>query len=101
MIEPKSTAPPFTLPAEKVTQGDILLGLMQISLRFRLSRMPHGRHIKEERKEMRILNFLSTAAVIKLGTRPSPLPRPITYSTRKPTPHAPQAPLRCAPAYFL
>jgi hypothetical protein len=35
---------------DKVTQGDIPLGLMQTSLRSRLSRMPHGRHIKEERK---------------------------------------------------
>jgi hypothetical protein len=63
MSEPKSTAPlilpadkvtqgdiPF-LPADKVTQGDIPLGLTQTSLRSRLSRMPHGRHIKEERKE--------------------------------------------------
>jgi hypothetical protein len=45
------------LPADKVTQGDIPLGLMQTSLRSHLSRMPHGRHIKEERKEMRIGNF--------------------------------------------
>jgi hypothetical protein len=38
----------IALPAEIVTEGDIPLGLMQTSLRFRLSRMPHGRHIKEE-----------------------------------------------------
>jgi hypothetical protein len=41
MSEPKSTAP----------QGDIPLELIQTPLRFRLSRMPHGRHIKEERKK--------------------------------------------------
>jgi len=29
---------------------------------------------------------LSTAAVIKLGTRPSPPPRPITNTTREPIP---------------
>jgi hypothetical protein len=45
------------MPADKVTQGDIPLGLMKTSLRSRLSRMPHGRHIKEERKEIRIGNF--------------------------------------------
>ena len=41
----------------KVTQGDIPLGLMQTSLRSRLSRKPHGRHIKEEQKYLRIGNF--------------------------------------------
>jgi hypothetical protein len=50
---PKSTGP-LILPAE-VTQGDIPLGLMQTSLRSRLSRMPHGRHIKT--KEICIENF--------------------------------------------
>jgi hypothetical protein len=49
MSEPKSTGP-LNLPAGKVTQGDISLGLMQTSLRSRLSRMPHGRHIKYEIK---------------------------------------------------
>jgi hypothetical protein len=39
------------MPADEVTQGDIPLELMQISLRPRLSPMPHGRHIKEEKKE--------------------------------------------------
>jgi len=29
---------------------------------------------------------LSAAAVTKLGTRPSPPPRPMTYSNREPTP---------------
>jgi hypothetical protein len=43
---------PITLPADKVTEGDIPLGLMQTSLRSRLSRMPHRRHIKEEGKEI-------------------------------------------------
>jgi len=50
-------ANPLTLPADKVTQGGIPFGLMQTSLRSRLSRMPHGRHTKEERKEIRIGNF--------------------------------------------
>ena len=44
-------------PAGKVTQGDIPLELMQTSLRSRLSRTPHGRHINEEKKEIRIGNF--------------------------------------------
>ena len=57
MSEPKSTAPPLILPAEKNTRGYFPLGLMRTSLRSRLSRMPHGRHIKEERKEIRIGNF--------------------------------------------
>jgi hypothetical protein len=56
MSELKSTGP-LMFPAEKVTQGGIPLGLMQTSLRSRLSRMPHGRHINEERKELRIANF--------------------------------------------
>jgi hypothetical protein len=56
MSAPKSTGP-LILPAEKVTQGDILLGLMQTSLRSRLSHMPHRRHIKDESKEIRISNF--------------------------------------------
>ena len=66
MSLPKSTTPllpPLALPAEKVTQGDIPLGLMQTSLRFRLSRMPHGRHIKEESKEIRIKNLASPRVV--------------------------------------
>jgi hypothetical protein len=41
----------------KVTKGDITLGLMQTSLRSRLSRMLHGRHIKDERKEIRNESF--------------------------------------------
>jgi hypothetical protein len=36
MSEPESTAP-FILPADKVTQGDISLELMQTSLRSRFS----------------------------------------------------------------
>ena len=56
-MNPNGQATPLILPADKVTQGDIPLGLMQTSLRSRLSRMPHGRHIKEERKEIRIGNF--------------------------------------------
>jgi hypothetical protein len=57
MSEPKSTGHPLTLPADEVTQGDIPLGLMQTSSGSRLSRMPHGQHIKEERKEIRIGKF--------------------------------------------
>ena len=49
--------PTLTLPAEKAIQGDIPLGLMQTSLRSRISQMPHGRHIKEERKEIKIEKF--------------------------------------------
>ena len=56
-MNPNRQATPLSLPADKVTQADIPLGLMQTSLRSRLSRMPHGRHIKEERKEIRIGNF--------------------------------------------
>jgi hypothetical protein len=40
MSEPKSTGP-LILPADKVTKGDIPLGLIQASLRFRLSLMTH------------------------------------------------------------
>jgi hypothetical protein len=56
-VHPNRQATPLILPADKVTQGDIPFGLMQTSLRSRLSRMPHGRHIKEERKKIRIGNF--------------------------------------------
>jgi hypothetical protein len=45
------------LPADEVTQGDIPLGLMQTSLRSRLSRMSHVRHIKDERKEIRLESY--------------------------------------------
>jgi|AntAceMinimDraft_5_1070358.scaffolds.fasta_scaffold110042_1 hypothetical protein len=48
--EPKS-AGLLILPADEVTENEILLGLMQTSLRSRLSRMPHGRNIKEKRKK--------------------------------------------------
>jgi hypothetical protein len=41
----------------EVNQDDIPLRLMQTSLRFRLSRMPHGRHIKEDRKKIRMGNL--------------------------------------------
>ena len=59
---------------------------MQTSLPSRLSRMPHGRNIKDERNEVRPEISLSTAAVIKLGTRRSLPPRPKTLRTREPTP---------------
>jgi hypothetical protein len=70
----------------KATQGDIPLRSMKTSLRSRLSRMPHGRNIKEKRKKLEMETSLSTAAVIKLGTQPSPPPRPMTHTTREPTP---------------
>jgi hypothetical protein len=67
MNELESTGP-LILPAGKVTQGDIPLRLMQTSIRFRLNRMYHGRHIKGELKEIRIGYFsLSMAAVINWG----------------------------------
>jgi hypothetical protein len=84
MRELKSTGP-FILPAKKVTQGDTPLGLMRTLLRPRLSRMPYGRHIKDERKKDWETS-LSMAAVTELGTRPSPPPRPKPHDTREPTP---------------
>jgi hypothetical protein len=56
MIEPKWTGP-LIHPADKANQGDIHLGFMQTSLRSHVSRMLHGQHIKEERKEIIIGNF--------------------------------------------
>ena len=56
-MNPNRQATPLTLPADEVTQDDIPLELMQTSIRSRLSRMPHGRHIKEEKTEMGIGNF--------------------------------------------
>jgi hypothetical protein len=47
MSEPKTTGP-FIFSAKINTQGDIPLGLMQISLSSHLSRMHHRRHIKEK-----------------------------------------------------
>ena len=40
---------------------------------------------KKKEKKYEFETSLSTAAVIKLGTRPSPPPRPMTYTTREPT----------------
>jgi hypothetical protein len=57
-------------PCHAVVQPDRIT--VQTSLRSRLSRMPNGRHIKEERKKYELETSLSTAAAIKLGTRPSP-----------------------------
>ena len=82
MSEPKSTSS-LILPAEEVTQGDIPLGLMQTSLRSHLSRMSHGRHIKEKRKEIRIGNFSLDGSSYQ--TEDAAPPRPMTYSTREPT----------------
>jgi hypothetical protein len=45
MSEPKSTGP-LILPADKVTQGGISLGLVETSLRSRFSRIPHGKIFK-------------------------------------------------------
>jgi hypothetical protein len=56
MSEPKSKGA-LHLLAGVVTQGDIPLGLMQTSLRSCLCRMPHGRHIKDERKEKHGMDF--------------------------------------------
>jgi hypothetical protein len=66
-VNPNRQATPLTLPAEEVTQGDIPLGLMQTSLRSRLSRMPHGRHIKEEKKEIEIGNFSLHGSIHQTG----------------------------------
>ena len=60
--------------------------LMQTSLRFRLSRKPHGRHAKDKEKKEDSEASLSTAAVIKLRTRPAlPPPHLKTRSKREPT----------------
>ena len=61
--------------------------LIQTSLRFRLSRKPRGRRAKDKEKKGDSEASLSTAAVIKLGTRPAPPPpRLKTRSNREPTP---------------
>jgi hypothetical protein len=62
------------------------MGLMQTLLRSRLSRMPHGRHIKEERKEIKIGNFPLDGSSQRTGDAAFTPPRPMTYSTREPTP---------------
>ena len=41
---------------------------------------------KKKEKKQELEDSLSTATVIKLGTRPSTPPRPMTYSTIEPTP---------------
>jgi hypothetical protein len=51
MSEPTSTAPPLTLPAEKVSQDDIPMELMHVSIRSCLSRVTHGRRIKKEKNK--------------------------------------------------
>jgi hypothetical protein len=71
MSEPKSIGP-LILPAEKVIQGAIPLGLMQPSLPSRLARMPHERHIKGEIKQIRIKNFSLDGSSHQKETRPSP-----------------------------
>ena len=61
--------------------------LMQTSLRFRLSRKPHGRRAKDKEKKGDSEASLSTAAAIKLRTRPAlPPSRLKTRSNREPTP---------------
>jgi hypothetical protein len=47
MTEPKPTGA-FNLLADEVTKDDIPLGLMKTSLRPRLCRRLHGRHIKDQ-----------------------------------------------------
>jgi hypothetical protein len=47
----------LSLPARKVSQGDIPLGLMKTSLRSRLSRTHHERHIKDGKNEIGLGNF--------------------------------------------
>jgi len=56
MSEPKSKGD-LSLTAGVITQGDISLGLMKTSLRPHLCRVPHGRHISDERKDIRLGNF--------------------------------------------
>jgi hypothetical protein len=51
MNDPKSTGP-LILPADKDTQGDIPLGLIQTSLRSRLSRAPMGDTSKMKEKKL-------------------------------------------------
>jgi len=41
---------------------------------------------KKKENKYELETSLSTEAVIKLGTRPSPPPRPMNYSTIEPTP---------------
>jgi hypothetical protein len=41
---------PNPMPADEFTQGDIPLGLTQNSLRTRAFRVPHRRHIRDEKK---------------------------------------------------
>ena len=82
MSEPKSTGP-LILPADAVIQGYIPLGLMQTSSRSRLRRMPHGRHIKDERKEIRLGNFSLGDRNHQTGDAAFTSPRPKTHSTRE------------------
>jgi hypothetical protein len=76
---------PLILPAGKVTLGEIPLGLMQTSLRSRLSRKPHGRHIRDEKKEMRHGNFPLDGSSYQIGDAAITPATPMTYSTREPT----------------
>ena len=67
-INPKEISPWVTLSAGRMRGvACIPLGLMQTSLRSRLSRVPHGRHIKEERKEIRIGHFSLDGSIHQTG----------------------------------
>jgi hypothetical protein len=57
MSEPKSTDA-LPIPNGEVNRGDIPVELIQTSLRTRLCRMPHGRHIKDKRNKLRPDNFI-------------------------------------------
>jgi hypothetical protein len=78
--------PSFTLPADKVTQGDIPLELIQTSLRSRLSQTPHELHIKEERKDKRVGNFSLGGSSHQTDDAAFTPATPQTCSTREPTP---------------
>jgi hypothetical protein len=69
LSELKSTGH-LILPADKLTQGNIPLGLMQASLRFCLSQMPQGRSTKTKEKKLDLETSLLAVEVIKLGTQP-------------------------------
>jgi hypothetical protein len=82
MNEPKSTSP-LIVPTDKVTQGDVSLRLMQTSLRSLSSRMRHKRHIKDERKEIIMVNLPFDGSSHQTGDVASTSATP--HNTRKKT----------------
>jgi hypothetical protein len=66
------------LPADEVTKADIPLGLMLTSLSSRYAGCPIDGTSKMIEKKSDVEASLSTAEIIKLRTRPSPPPRPMT-----------------------